>query len=80
MRVEELNETIEVTVEHRYGRMTPVSFVWRQRNYTVKFVHRYWKEMQEHHYSVSTGSADVFELVFNPDELAWRLSRVLLEG
>ena len=85
MLTEELNEKIEVAIEHKAGKLTPVRFAWKGRNYNVSMVYANWKEKSpsntiEHHFSVSTGGPDMYELIFNGIDLSWRLGRVMLEG
>ena len=85
MITEEINERIQVTAEHCAGRIYPTKFAWKNRIYFVDKVHSYWKERVsefrlEHHLSVTTGGPDMYELIFDPQKLTWRLGRVLLEG
>jgi len=85
MLTEELNEKIEVTVEHQAGRVVPVCFAWKERVYQIDLLYANWKEKGignhvEHHFSVSTGGPDMYELIFDPIAMTWRLGRVVLEG
>jgi len=85
LRAEEINEIIAVTTDYRLGRVVPVRFDWQNRTYTIARIHLHWEEkglgtVKEHHFTVSAGSADMYELIFEPAEMRWRLGQVLMEG
>lgn len=85
MRAEEINEIIAVTTDYRLGRMVPVRFDWKNRIYTIDRIHSQWEEkglgaVKEHHFTVSAGCADMYELIFEPAEMRWRIGQVLMEG
>lgn len=84
MIYEEVFEPVEVITIFQNGLMQPLRFRWKGNVYKVSKIHSHWTTPQgqacEHHFAVSAGSPDSFELVFNNDDLNWQLARVALEG
>ncbi len=84
MHFEELFEPIEVISYFRDGTIQPLKFRWNGRVYKISQVHGQWKarngEQYQYHFSVSCGSPDCFELVFDTADFTWYVARVCLEG
>ena len=67
-------EAIEVTAEFdRKGRVTPLSFKWRDRLYTVTSTGRQWEAEDGHHVLVMAAGDKVFHLCFARKEGCWYL-------
>lgn len=84
MTYEEIFEPIEVITYFDQGVLKPLRFRWKGTVYKISQIHSHWTIPQprgrEHHFSVSAGSPDSFELVFNTEDLNWQLARVAMEG
>ncbi len=82
--VESVNEPIEVLTWFRNGRMEPLRFRWRRRVVRVSRVTGDWTQKigseRVHYFSVLGESTDSFELSFHSGTMAWRLTRVWLDG
>lgn len=67
-------EAIEVTAEFdRQGRVTPLSFKWRDRIYTVTSTGRQWEAELGRHVLVMAAGDRVFHLCFAREEGCWYL-------
>jgi len=67
-------EAIEVTAEFdRKGRVTPLSFKWRDHLYTVTSTGRQWEAEDERHVLVMAAGDKVFHLCFVRDKGYWYL-------
>lgn len=84
MTCEEIFEPIEVISYFQHGVLKPLRFRWKGNVYKISRIHSHWAVPQgrgrEHHFSVSAGGADSFEIVFNTEDLNWQLARVAMEG
>ncbi len=84
MRIEEINESIEVIALFQRGKLSPLKFRWRDRIYRVQRINGGWAsevgEVNYHHFAVMSDSPDVYELVYNERGHEWRVQRVSLEG
>ena len=69
-------EQIEVTARFdAHGKITPLIFVWKGRNYQVESIGRSWQTDDGIHVLVMIRSNEVYHLLFNPDEACWYLLR-----
>jgi hypothetical protein len=68
-------EAIDVTAEFdSQGRVTPLSFKWRDHLYTVTSTGRQWESEDERHVLVMTAGDRVFHLCFVRDKGCWYLN------
>ncbi len=78
--ITEIGEQVEVDAVFSNGHLSPVSFIWNKRFYSVKKVHGRYQDFvgraQRLHYAVGTGTGEVFELSFNTEEMVWELLRI----
>ena len=73
-------EAVEVTTRFdRQGRIIPLSFIWRGREYTVLSVGRGWQDEAGQHLLVMVPGERVYELVFSTTELRWYMGRFGLD-
>lgn len=68
-----------VNVDARFtaeGAIVPLAFTWNERTYTVAQQGRCWQDDDgRHHFLVMTPVDEVWELLFDPDELQWFIVR-----
>lgn len=70
-------DLVEVTASFGAdGKITPQSFTWKGGNYQVVSVGRSWRDEAGKHILVMVAGDRVFELIFNPGEIAWYLRRL----
>jgi hypothetical protein len=74
-----INEKIRVVSLFEMGKMKPILFSWRNRNYKIRqTVFSYSKNVGKDkviYFSVDTGGA-VFELAFNQQKFSWEVSKI----
>jgi hypothetical protein len=83
MKIEEINETVQV-ISYFDGRTTrPLRFQWRGRAYRVARINGVWDGVKgrarEYHYHVATRESGSFELIFNNAGMSWKIGRVSLD-
>jgi hypothetical protein len=82
MRVETIDEAIEVIALFRTGKLSPLKFRWRERVYKVSRVSGHWRtdegRTRFHHFAVLAESPDVYELCYDERGQGWKLERVSL--
>ncbi|MGD2157444.1 MAG: hypothetical protein PVG32_11275 [Anaerolineales bacterium] len=67
-------ELIEATVRFNSdGEITPLSFVWRGRSYTVVSTGRRWQAKDGVHILVMGPGDKVYHLLFSPEEMRWKI-------
>lgn len=78
-----IDEPITVGAVFNAGTVTPAWFVWQGRRYQVRAVTMRWQTAAGRtvilHLGV-TDHANLFELTFNQETLAWRLAAVEAGG
>jgi len=85
MRVETIQEPVEVIALFREGKLSPLRFRWRQRVYRIARINGGWDTEEGatrfHHFAVmSDDGSDVFELSYNTRAHQWRIEKVSLVG
>ncbi len=84
MIYEEIFEPVDVITLFQNGILQPLRFKWQGSVYKVAKVQSHWMvplgRGRAHHFAVSTGSPDSYELIFNSYNLNWQLARVGLDG
>ena len=84
MRIEEIEEPIEVIALFRQGRLSPLKFRWRERVYRVMRVNGTWSRNEgrtrHFHFAVMSDSPDVYELAYDEYSHNWRIKKVSVEG
>lgn len=82
MRVEEIDEPVEVGAVFRERRLVPKWFLWGRIRHVVEQVHLSWKgregEADLRRFSVGSGG-NTYQLLLNQKTLEWRLEKVNLE-
>ncbi len=80
MMPEDIFEPIEVITYFERGTLRPLRFRWKGTVYKISRVYSHWivprGNGREHHFSVSAGTPDSFELIFNTGDLNWQLARI----
>ncbi|MCL5091153.1 MAG: hypothetical protein M1514_04035 [Patescibacteria group bacterium] len=75
-----INESIRVISLFEEGKIKPLLFSWRKRNYKIlKTVFSYSKNIGQDkvfYFSVDTGGG-VFELEFNREKMGWKINKIL---
>ncbi|MFQ5655336.1 MAG: hypothetical protein ACE5GW_11480 [Planctomycetota bacterium] len=65
------------------GRIEPLSFHWRRRDYRVARVNASWVDRSisppTHGFTVTEEGGDVFELAYQEGNPVWRLERIFLQ-
>lgn len=84
MSYEEVHDPIEVITFFEQGKLRPLRFKWKGQVYKISRVHSSWSVREglsrQCHFSVTAGTPDCFELVFDTSDFNWKLARVCLEG
>jgi len=82
--VTQVEEPVDVSAVFRSGKMRPMVFIWRNRNYKIHRVLGSYRSMKgrylEIYYSVMSETPEVYELRFSTDGMSWSLVRVHSEG
>lgn len=77
--IEEINEPIQVVVKFDKGKLCPLCFFWRSRDYLIKkveFVHFcHQGSAKLYFFSVVSQEAN-YQLVFNSQTFSWRLNKI----
>ena len=83
MTFEEINKTIEVIAYFDALCVRPLRFRWEGRAYRVSQINHTWNilkgKAREYYFHVSTKESNNFELVYNNDNLEWKISRAYLD-
>jgi len=67
-------EPVEVTARFDLdGKIIPLTFSWREKNYKVASVGRSWEDEAGRHILVMTPGDRIYQLVFIPAESLWYL-------
>ncbi len=70
-------EPIEVTVHFdQDGKITPLRFTWKGRDYPVESTGRRWQAADGQHILVMVPGGRIFELLFVPIAGCWYLGRL----
>jgi hypothetical protein len=65
-------DPVEVTARFdQVGKVTPLRFIWRGRNYAVEGSGRRWQAEDGLHFLVMAAGERVFELIFDPAQGRW---------
>lgn len=79
---QELDDAIQVAATFTNGRLSPVKFVWRAREYKVVQINltysRFEGRAKIYYFAVSDG-ANFFKLRFDSHSLAWSLIETYVE-
>ena len=80
MRIETIQEPVEVIVLFRDGKLSPLKFRWRERIYKISRINGGWDTeegiVRFHHFAVVTDGPDVFELSYNTKAHHWKIEKV----
>jgi hypothetical protein len=80
---QEIDEKIEVLALFQQGKILPLRFRWKGRDYRVSRLESKWKsdsgEKNIWHFSVSDPASNLFQLTYNEEYHTWQLSRVWVE-
>lgn len=82
MRVEQVNEPIEVLAAFRSHRMEPIVFKWHGKDYRVikvNLIHTLNEGRERIHYFSVSGEGAVYRLAYRPLAFSWILEEVFLE-
>lgn len=83
MKIEKIQEPIEVLACFSGGGARPRSFQWHGRTYPVQAVNGRWLDRQSDgyslHYSVQSGD-ETYYIHFSSHQVQWWLDQVVLEG
>jgi len=78
--IADIGEPVDVSVVFRRGKIRPVAFEWRNRNYRVSRITGTHREMRGQflslHYLVMAGGSDVYELSLTTDGMLWKLNKI----
>jgi hypothetical protein len=84
MRIEEIQEPVEVIALFRKGKLSPLKFRWKGREYPVRRMNCAWTtdegETRFHHFAVMSDSSDVYELTYDRSSYEWKIENVSLMG
>ncbi|MFH1009725.1 MAG: hypothetical protein V1784_00645 [bacterium] len=84
MRIEEIHEPVEVIALFRKGKLMPLKFRWKGREYRVQQINCGWNtdegETRFHHFAVMSEGPDVYELTYNHSTYEWKIENVSLIG
>jgi hypothetical protein len=70
-------DEVEVTARFdEHGKITPLSFVWKDIRYQVDSTGRRWQTDEGHHMLVMVPGGRVFELAFHTVKGVWSLRTV----
>ncbi len=78
-----INEPVEVITYFDGSRIKPLRFRWRQRAYRVSAVNGVWEDSHGrrrlYHFYVATRESGSFELIYDAEQMRWRIGRVYLD-
>ncbi len=81
--MERINEPIQVLAKFKKGKIYPLKFSWRGRNYQVQrvdFIHfTHQGEAKIFFFSAICSEANC-QLIFNSQTFSWRLGKIELPG
>jgi hypothetical protein len=84
MRVETIDEPIQVRADFRGGVITPVGFRRGAMDYRVRRVNVRWVDRERaghvYHFSVTVDSGDTCRLRLDAGSMTWRLESVMMDG
>ncbi len=69
------HKIIVVSSTDPQGQVSPLSFTWRNANYTIASWGRRWRTAGGEHFLVMTAAGRMFELVYRPQDGTWYLQR-----
>jgi len=76
---EEIDDSIQCEVLFKGTKVVPLSLVWKKHTYKIEKVLLRWEEREGkellRHFSVTDG-ANIFHIVFYPDNLIWKLKGI----
>ena len=82
MHYEEITDPIEMISYFHNGEIEPVRFRWQDKVYRVQKIHGHWTSEQgafrNHHFSLSAGGADIFEITYALETQAWEMTRICI--
>lgn len=83
MTLETINEPVEVITYFDKTQMRPLRFRWRERAYRIVAVNGVWHDQRGrtriYHFHVATRESGSFELIYNTDDLLWKIGRICLD-
>ncbi len=78
--IAKIGEPVDVSVVFRRGKLRPVAFEWRNRNYRISKITGTHRETQgkflKLYYLVMAGGPDVYELCLFTEGLSWNLNKI----
>lgn len=80
---EEINESIQIVAKFEKGKLSPLHFSWRGRNYRierVEFVHFRHQGKAKLYFFSAIGAEANYELIFNSQTFSWRLGKIETPG
>lgn len=81
---EELDEPIAVLALFEDSHLRPLRFCWNGRVYHIARITGHWivheGQNRRHHYAALCEGSNVFELCYDPKNIAWRLRSVYING
>jgi len=84
MRIEEIDEPIDVIGKFMGGRIVPMRLRWQGRVYEVDQITGSWvyseSNHKEYHFALLTKQRDAWEIRFDGRTLCWTLQRICLDG
>jgi hypothetical protein len=76
----ELSEPIEVVALFEKGKMKPMRFRWREKNFEIEQVHGSWEnrvgKYKKIHFAVVDSASNLFEISYDERKMSWRLEGV----
>ena len=83
MRVEKLNEPVQIRADFRGGNITPILMKRGDRKLKVSSVNGRWVDREgktaRYFFAVTTDTGDVFQLYLQTQDMTWHLSSIMLE-
>lgn len=83
MRVETLDEAVQIRADFKGGVITPILMKRAGRTLKVKAVNGRWLDREGgspvYFFSISTQAGDVFQLCLRAQDMTWHLCAVMIE-
>ena len=83
MRIEKIEEPVEVIVHFGTGMVAPIRFLWRGRAHKVKSVRGRWTTLQGqqrcYHWAIMADDVGACELAMDGEQMSWRIDSVSID-
>jgi len=83
MRVEKLNESVQIRADFKGGTISPILMRRGDRKHRVESVNGRWVDREgestRYFFAITTDSGDVFQLFLRTQDMTWHLAAVMLE-